>query len=83
MGGVLVDVPEDLFTDAHVRLPAEEARVPVDSSVEVRHRDAGDDRYFSRELRHLLLPPLRIRSTFKHLRLKRETDVRRRGGGPI
>src|SRR3712207_9515683 len=41
--GVLVDVPEDLFTDAHVRLAAEEARVPVDSSVEVRHRDAGDE----------------------------------------
>jgi hypothetical protein len=43
---------------------------------------AGDDRYFSRELRHLHLPPLRTRSTFEHLCLKRETDVQRRGGGP-
>src|SRR3712207_5608137 len=41
--GVLVDVPEDLFTDAYVRLAAEEARVSVDSSVEVRHRNAGDE----------------------------------------
>ena len=33
--GVLVDLPEDLFADAAVRGPTEEARVPVDAGVEI------------------------------------------------
>jgi len=39
---VLRDVPENLVSDAKIRGPAEEACVPVDARVEIRHRDAGD-----------------------------------------
>ena len=41
--GMLVDLPEDLVADAHVRGSPEEPRVPVDAGVEVGDRDAGEE----------------------------------------
>ena len=41
--GVLVDLPEDLFADAPVRLSSEEPRVPIDAGVKIGYRDAGEE----------------------------------------
>ena len=40
--GVLVDVPQHLIPDAHVRGSAEEPRVPVDADLKIGYRDTGD-----------------------------------------
>jgi hypothetical protein len=41
--GALVDLPENLFSDATVRGSPEEPRVPIDAGVEIRYRDTGEE----------------------------------------
>jgi hypothetical protein len=40
---MLVDLPEHLFSDAHVRGSPEEPRVPIDAGVEIGYRDTGEE----------------------------------------
>ena len=40
--GVLVNVPQHLIPDAHVRGSAEEPRVPVNADLKIGDRDTGD-----------------------------------------
>src|SRR5215469_1866812 len=42
-GGVLVDVPQDLFACAQVRRPPEEPCVPIDRDIQPGYRDTRDE----------------------------------------
>ena len=55
--GVLVDLPEHLVPDAHVRRSPEEPRVPIDAGVEIGHRDAGEEVGDRAHLSRTIAPP--------------------------